>query len=260
MTQIISLTPTGEQLAQRLAALFPEATLRHKPQPFQPEVRTAFQAGETLLLICATGIAVRTLAPVLQDKYRDPPVLVLDEYGQFVIPLLSGHEGGANRLAAEVAQFLGAQLVMTTAESYLEPVYMVGMGCERGCPADHLAELLTDCLQAAGITLDEVAGIHSIALKADEVGLIELAERLGKPFHTWGADELNTVDHLLSTRSDYVYQTVGVYGVAEAAALYAAGRKSVQPPVLVLNKRKTKRATCAIAGLGSHAKPVDIVE
>ncbi len=250
MVQIISLTPKGEQLAQRLAGLFPAATLHHKPRPFQQEVRQAFQAGETLLMICATGIVMRTLAPVLQDKYRDPPVLVLDENGRFVIPLLSGHEGGANRLAAEVAEFLGAQLVMTTAESYLEPVYMVGMGCERGCPTDHLAELLMDCLQTAGITLDEVAGIHSIALKADEVGLIELAERFGKPFQTWEADALNTMDHLLSVRSDYVYQTVGVYGVAEAAALYAAGQKSSQSPSLVLNKQKTARATCAIAVSG----------
>lgn len=254
MVQVVSLTPKGEQLAQRLSGLFPQATLRHKPKPFQQEVRAAFQAGETLLLICATGIAVRTLGPVLRDKYTDPPVLVLDENGQFVIPLLSGHEGGANRLAAEVAEFLGAQLVMTTAESYLEPVYMVGMGCERGCPAEHLQGLLEACLQIAGITLDEVAGIHSIALKADEVGLIELAERLGKPFQTWTADALNTVDHLLSTRSDYVYKTVGVYGVAEAAALYAAGRKSAQSPRLVLEKQKTARATCAIAVSGGDKR------
>lgn len=251
MTQIISLTPKGKLLAQRLAGLFPQAALRHKPKPFQSEVQQAFQAGETLLLICATGIAVRTLGPVLQDKYTDPPVLVLDENGQFVIPLLSGHEGGANRLAAEVAVFLGAQLVMTTAESYLEPVYAVGMGCERGCPAAHLGELLDACLQAAGVRLEEVGSINSIALKADEVGLIELAEQLGKPFQTWAADELTTVDHLLSTRSDYVYKTVGVYGVAEAAALYAAGRKSAQTPRLVLNKRKTARATCALAVVGT---------
>lgn len=250
MTKIISLTSHGEQLAHRLVGLFPQATLSHKPKPFQAEVRQAFQSGETLLMICATGIAVRTLGPVLQDKYTDPPVLVLDENGRFVIPLLSGHEGGANRLAGEVAEFLGAQLVMTTAESYLEPVYMVGMGCERGCPVEHLQTLLEDCLQTAGITLDVVEGIGSIALKADEVGLIELAERLGKPFHTWEADALNTMDHLLSTRSDYVYKTVGVYGVAEAAALYGAGRKSAQPPRLVLAKQKTARATCAIAVSG----------
>lgn len=249
MTQIISLTPRGQQLAQRLAVLFPEVVLCHKPKPFKQEVQQAFQAGKPLLMICATGIVMRTLGPVLQNKYSDPPVLVLDEQGKFVIPLLSGHEGGANRLAAEVAQFLGAQLVMTTAESYLEPLYMVGMGCERGCPAEHLGELLEDCVQTVGITLDEVASINSIALKADEIGLIELAERLDKPFLTWEVDELRTVEHLLSVKSDYIFRTVGVYGVAEAAALYAVGRKSVQTPELVLAKQKTARATCAIAGI-----------
>ncbi len=125
--------------------------------------------------------------------------------------------------------------------------YWVGMGCERGCSVDHLAALLDNCLQVAGIELAAVAGLHSIALKADEVGLIELAQRLGKPFQTWEAAELRTVEHLLSTRSAYVYQAVGVYGVAEAAALCAAGQQSTQAPILVLNKRKTARATCAIA-------------
>ena len=82
-----------------------------------------FVHGEPLIFICATGIVVRTLAPVIRDKYQDPPVLVLDEQGQYVIPLLSGHEGGANHWAAEVAQLLSARPVITTAKPYLQPVY-----------------------------------------------------------------------------------------------------------------------------------------
>ncbi len=249
MANIISLTPRGQQLAQQLVQLFPDAVLHHKPKPFTAQVQQLFQAGKPLIMICATGIVVRTLAPVLQNKHRDPPVLVLDEAGQYVIPLLSGHEGGANRLADQVAIFLSAQAVITTARPYIEPMYTVGMGCERHCPAEHLAALLQDCLDKAGLTLNDVASINSIALKANEIGLIELAAQVNKPFQTWSATELGRFDDLLSIKSDYILRTVGVYGVAEPAALMAAEQAFMKTPVLVLNKQKTQRATCAIASV-----------
>ena len=180
MIRIISLTEAGKVLGERLQVAIKGSEHRHKPKPFSASVQDAFGLGERLILICATGIAVRTLAPVLQDKLTDPAVLVLDELGQFVIPLLSGHEGGANDWAAEVTEVLGAQLVMTTAKPYLRPVYSVGMGCERGCPSDHLAELLSSCLSQAGLELAQVQDINSIDIKADEVGLITLGQHLDK--------------------------------------------------------------------------------
>lgn len=61
------------------------------------------------------GIAVRSIAPHVKDKLSDVPVLVADEAGQFVIPLLAGHYGGANRLAGELSRALGATAVLTTA-------------------------------------------------------------------------------------------------------------------------------------------------
>lgn len=63
----------------------------------------------------ATGIVVRTLAPLLKDKKTDPAVVVLDEKGEYVISLLGGHLGGANALAKEIAGHLGSQPVITTA-------------------------------------------------------------------------------------------------------------------------------------------------
>jgi len=265
--RIIALTTAGKTLAESLQQKMSDAGLdvdvSFKPKPFTESVQAMFRKGEKLVFICSTGIVIRTLAPVIKDKYQDPPVLVLDEAGQFVVPLLSGHEGGANELAAQVAKYLGAQLVLTTAKSYLQPVYTVGMGCERDCSQDRLQSLLGDCLAQAGLDLDQIDSINSINIKADETGLIELAKTCKKPLRTFNAQELSTMEHLLSVKSDYVFKTVGVYGVAEAAALFAAQslagaeiendlknnseKNDIDQPELILNKQKNTQATCAIA-------------
>jgi cobalt-precorrin 5A hydrolase len=68
-----------------------------------------------LICIMAAGIVVRQIAPLLRHKATDPAIVVVDELGHFAISLLSGHLGGANRLASEVARLTGAQTVITTA-------------------------------------------------------------------------------------------------------------------------------------------------
>ena len=253
MIRLIALTDAGRALAERLQAGLDDAEVWFKPQPFADRVQGAFKQGDRLIMICATGIAVRTLAAVLADKRSDPPVLVLDEAGRFVIPLLSGHEGGANDWGRDIAGRLGAQLVLTTAKPYLQPVYTVGLGCERHCPTEALAGLLQQCLDRLDLDIARVHSLNSIDIKADEVGLLTLAAELGKPYRTWSAHDLNSVDHLLQTPSDYVFDTVGVRGVAEAAALYAAGREAGTPAELVLAKQKNSQATCAVA----RAYPID---
>ncbi len=70
---------------------------------------------KALLFIGAAGIAVRMIAPHVKDKFTDSPVLVMDEQGDYVIPLLSGHVGGAVELAKEIAEKMDAQAVLTTA-------------------------------------------------------------------------------------------------------------------------------------------------
>ncbi|WP_067861707.1 cobalt-precorrin 5A hydrolase [Neptuniibacter marinus] len=262
MIRVISLTDKGQVLGKRLVAQLNDALLSHKPQPFSQQVQTYFTAGERLIFICATGIVMRSLAPVLADKYTDPAVLVLDENGRFVIPLLSGHEGGANDWALQVSKLINAEPVITTANAYLHPIYSVGMGCERNCPEAELEGLFMQSLQQQGLSIKQISCLSSIDIKADEQGLISLAAKLGIPFLTWNKQQLSTVEEQLSTRSTYVHSIVGVYGVAESAALYSALQCAaayskqtdialeaslVEQAELVMNKQKTAKATCAIA-------------
>lgn len=74
-----------------------------------------FQNGEDLIFVGACGIAVRTIAPFVQSKTKDPAVVVVDEKGEFAISLLSGHLGGGNGLARAVAGVLEGTPVITTA-------------------------------------------------------------------------------------------------------------------------------------------------
>ena len=74
-----------------------------------------FETADAVIFIGATGIAVRAVAPCIKDKLKDIPVMVIDEKGLYVIPLLAGHVGGANEMAERIAGELGAQAVITTA-------------------------------------------------------------------------------------------------------------------------------------------------
>ena len=124
----LAYSRTGMALARRAAAHFPEAQIRcYAPSRlvtdgFLPEedqgehaVGQLFSWADALIFIGALGIAVRRIAPYVRDKRTDPAVLCLDERGRFVISVLSGHIGGANQLAQELAKELGSVPVITTA-------------------------------------------------------------------------------------------------------------------------------------------------
>ena len=74
-----------------------------------------FADADALLFVGASGIAVRAIAPYVKDKFTDPAVVSVDEAGHFVVPLLSGHVGGANDLARLVARFTGGAAAVSTA-------------------------------------------------------------------------------------------------------------------------------------------------
>lgn len=115
---IISFTKRGRELSFSLREALKEkgtVTLAPKQKKVSEWAGRQFEAGNAMIFIGACGIAVRAIAPHVKDKLYDSPVLVIDEYGQYVIPILSGHVGGANELSRFLAKQIGASAVITTA-------------------------------------------------------------------------------------------------------------------------------------------------
>ena len=82
--------------------------------PYAPFLKEHWQEFEAVIFIGALGICVRSIAPALKNKYHDPAVVCIDSTGKFVIPVVSGHVGGANDLARHLASLIGAQPIVTT--------------------------------------------------------------------------------------------------------------------------------------------------
>lgn len=104
---------TGIYTTRRYKEVNP--ALKEISPSLQVMCKEAFSCCRLMIFIGATGIAIRSIATYIRSKTRDPAVISIDEQGKFVIPLLSGHIGGANSLATGIAAFLGAVPVITTA-------------------------------------------------------------------------------------------------------------------------------------------------
>ena len=254
MTAIFSLTPRGRLVAARVAPLVENPRLFHRASPFGDKVRGYFRDGEPLVLICASGIAIRVLASALTDKTEDPPVLLLDEDGRYLIPLLSCHQGGADSWGLKLAAALRADCVQTTARPYGESC-AVGLGCERGAGLGEVEEAVAEALREAGIELGQLAALATIDLKRDEAAFVELAAKLSLPLDFFSVEELRRFDGRLVNPSAEVERCVGCRGVAEAAALSACEMLSPGRAELILPKRIRGAVTVAVARVGQSHSP-----
>lgn len=123
-TAVYALTASGAELGLRLKhSLGADFYVldRYSPEDSIPFKRLSdivadkFSEYSSHIFISACGIVVRQIAPLLVSKLTDPAVVVVDQAGKFAISLVSGHLGGANRLACSVAEIIGGQAVITTA-------------------------------------------------------------------------------------------------------------------------------------------------
>jgi cobalt-precorrin 5A hydrolase/precorrin-3B C17-methyltransferase len=326
---IIVLGPSALPLAERLRAELPGARV-HAPAAralradigfadAAPHIAALFAAGTPIVGLCAAGILVRAVAPLLDDKRVEPPVVAVAEDGSVAVPLIGGHRG-ANAMACAIAALSGGTAAITTASElrlglaldrpppgwriadparakpvaaallageavaleveagnadwlrdaglafaagaartiritdraaspqeralvFHPPVLALGVGCERGCGVEELWALAQASLAAEKLAPQSVAAVVSIDLKSDEPAVHDLAARLGVPARFFGAAELLAETARLQNPSEAVFRDTGCWGVAEGAALAAVGAAGG----LVLPKRKSARATCAVA-------------
>lgn len=172
---IISFTKAGIQLSRRVKAALQEkleVELETKCKAFREDgedvgvslVTTSIgewagrrmQERNALLFIGACGIAVRAVAPYLTDKLQDVPVLVMDEKGNYVVPILAGHMGGANELAKMLAQGTGAQAVITTATDLNQKFAIDVFAKENGfsiSPKDGIVKVSAKILAGEAVTV-----------------------------------------------------------------------------------------------------------
>jgi cobalt-precorrin 5A hydrolase / precorrin-3B C17-methyltransferase len=333
---VVVLGPGAAALGRGVCALLPGARL-YGPRAQEgdwdeaydrvvPLLAELFAAGRPIVGLCASGILVRALAPLIDDKGVEPPVVALAENGSVAVPLLGGHRG-ANAIARALADALGAVAAITTAGDlrlgialdemppgwrianpdrvkpvaaallagekvslveeagrapwlhegsarwaarasrriivtdrthpadsealiFHPPILALGIGCERFCPAEEIAALARASLQEAGLAAGAVAAIVSIELKADEPGIHALAQSLGVPARFFPASRLLAETPRLTVRSEAAFRATGSWGVAEGAALAAAGAAGE----LVVARRQSRHATCAV---GRAALPID---
>ncbi len=206
-------------------------------------VSRIFHEYEGLIFVMSLGIVNRVIAPMIKSKYTDPAVVCHDEVGRFVISVLSGHEGGANGLAFNVSSVTGAEPVVTTATE-ANRLYTCGVGCRRGARAGEIINAIKEACKMAGISVDEIRCLASAWVKSDEPGLLEAARELG--FYLRFIPEWMIRDYYeknpLSERSEFVHESIGVYGVSEPCAM-VSGRNTAP----VLRKTGFGGITVAIA-------------
>ncbi len=326
---LIVLTPGGLELARKLKPALPRSTI-HGPggrvgeadvtfTDLAAHLKELFAARVPIVGVCAAGILIRILAPLITEKRQEGPVVALAEDGSAAVPLLGGHRG-ANGLARASAALCGGTAAITTAGEVslglalddpptgwrvanpecaksvtaallageavrldieagdagwllrsgapfaaqgelavrltdrdgplsqqtlvLHPATLaLGVGCARGVAPEELIRLARGALRRANLSPASVACVVSIELKADEEAVHALARELDAPARFFSPERLEAEAPRLVSPSQRVFRETGCHGVAEGAALAAAGPDGE----LVVAKLKSRGATCAIA-------------
>jgi cobalt-precorrin 5A hydrolase len=205
---IIAITRGGCRLGAQLQKMAVDADLfvsekfvteaGATARPFAGElremVRENWREYQGFVFVMAAGIVVRVIAPYLEAKDRDPAVVVVDEAGRFAVSLLSGHLGGANELAREVAELLGGQAVITTATDVNELPCFDLLAKEEGWVIEDL---------------DRVKSLNALLLAGEEIAVVDPSGRAAARFAGRGrlSFHANFVAALQSGAAGFVFVT-----------------------------------------------------
>lgn len=247
-------TAGGLELAQRIAALLPGSEIQARRGRVPADVgvmlfdetitalRAGFAEGRPLIALCAAGIIIRALAPVLGDKTAEPPVLAVSEDGKSVIPLLGGHRG-ANDLARKLAEELEAYAAVTTAGDLV-----LGLALDDPPP---------------GWRIQALAGVKPVAaalISGGKVKLIGDAPWLASLPRDDKAALSITVSHRLDAAGDLIYRAprivlgVGTERGASGAALIAHAE------MVLAQNGLAKEAVALVASIDVKADEVAVHE
>jgi cobalt-precorrin 5A hydrolase/precorrin-3B C17-methyltransferase len=227
---LVVLTPAALPTARRLAAALPGALIHGLSSRLGTQadvlgfaepldhLRQLFQAGTPVIALCASGIIIRALAPLLSDKQSEPPVLAVSADGASVVPLLGGHHG-ANALARQVAALLDGHAALTTGGEV-----------------------------AFGVALDEPPAGWTVA-NPDQAKAVMAAALAGEPLRLEIADGLNPALADWLRRSALVFEDQARHGlrITDLAETGDAQTLVYHPPVLALG-----------VGCERHAEPQEL--
>lgn len=330
---IISVSDKGYELSLKLKEKLDQDSTIIKNDLFHKNVKKIFPVlfyeYDAIIAIMASGILIRSIAPLVESKTSDPAVLNIDDNGNFVISTLSGHLGGANSLTNKVAELIDATPVITTSTdvnkklgidviardlyfeidntseilyfnkavldgkeisftvnpnanfdylydylnenalkinisiSYSSKIIpdeifaevdgheitlrkrrlVVGIGCRRGKECVKIHDGLKKSFDDLNLPLSRIDMFSSAEIKKDEIGLLELSEKMGIPINFVDLERMKMFESNDIQKSEFVKSKFGIYGVCEPSALITAGFDSK----LIYKKTSFNGVTIAVA-------------
>lgn len=247
---LLAVSEEGAQLGARLLSHLPDAQLWVSRDGLHAEARvygrslaefvgSMWATHSALVFVMATGIAVRSIAPWVASKYDDPAVVVIDDAGRFAISLLSGHEGGANALAEDVAEITGAVPVVTTGTDAKRGV-VLGVGSRRGVSREQVLAAIDEVLETTGRSRADVRALATIDMKADEPGIRGAADELGVVLRVVPRPRIRALQEALREPT-FAEEVTGVAAVCVPAALMS------DPHAMLISQLAKDGVTVAIA-------------
>ncbi len=330
---IISVSDKGYELSLKLKEKLDQDSTIIKNDLFHKNVKKIFPIlfyeYDAIIAIMASGILIRSIAPLVESKTSDPAVLNIDDNGNFVISTLSGHLGGANSLTQKVAELIDATPVITTStdvnkklgidviardlyfeiDNTREILYfnkavldgneisftvnpnanfdylydylnenalkinisisysskispdeifaevdgheitlkkrklVVGIGCRRGKECVKIHDGLKKSFDDLNLPLSRIDMFSSAEIKKDEIGLLELSDKMGIPINFVDLERMKMFESKDIQKSEFVKSKFGIYGVCEPSALITAGFDSK----LIYKKTSYNGVTIAVA-------------